>query len=76
MRFKTHLLSVLFVTLTLSAGIALAQPAPLTGFDEYVEKARQAWEVPGLAIAVVKDDKIVFAKGYGVRKVGDADAGR
>jgi CubicO group peptidase (beta-lactamase class C family) len=26
--------------------------------------------VPGLAIAVVKDDKVVYAKGFGVRKVG------
>ena len=25
------------------------------------------WEVPGLAIAIVKDDKVIFAKGYGVR---------
>lgn len=43
---------------------------PEPGFDEYVEKAMKEWEVPGLAIAVVKDDKIVFAKGYGVRELG------
>ena len=71
MKFRIHLISALFVVVTF-AGLALAQPAPLTGFDEYAEKARQAWEVPGMAIAVVKDDKIVFARGYGVRKVGDA----
>jgi CubicO group peptidase (beta-lactamase class C family) len=29
------------------------------------------WEVPGMAIAVIKDDKVVFAKGYGVRKLGE-----
>ena len=51
---------------------AFAQQAPLTGFDEYVQKAMKDWEVPGMAIAVVKDDKVVFAKGYGVRKIGDA----
>lgn len=28
------------------------------------------WEVPGLAIAVVKDDAVVFARGYGVREMG------
>src|SRR5262249_242246 len=37
----------------------------------YVEKALKEWEVPGLALAVVKDDKVVVAKGYGVRKLGD-----
>jgi CubicO group peptidase (beta-lactamase class C family) len=28
------------------------------------------WEVPGVAIAIVKDDKIVMAKGYGTRELG------
>jgi len=43
---------------------------PLAGFDAYVAQAVKAWEVPGLAIAVVKDDSVVFAKGYGVRTLG------
>jgi CubicO group peptidase (beta-lactamase class C family) len=47
------------------------QEAPLNGFDDYVDKALREWEVPGLAIAIVKDDRIVLAKGYGVRKLGD-----
>ena len=32
------------------------------------------WKVgPGMAIAIVKDDKMVFAKGYGVRELGKDD---
>ena len=31
------------------------------------------WKGPGMAIAVVKDDKTVFAKGYGVRELGKAE---
>ena len=31
----------------------------------------QAFEVPGVSLAVVKDDKVVVAKGYGVRKLGE-----
>ena len=50
---------------------ASAQEAPLNEFDDYVNKALREWEVPGLAIAIVKDDRIVLAKGYGVRKLGD-----
>jgi CubicO group peptidase (beta-lactamase class C family) len=30
------------------------------------------WEVPGLAIAVVKDDSVIFARGYGVRRLGES----
>jgi CubicO group peptidase (beta-lactamase class C family) len=39
-------------------------------FDRYVAKAAADWRVPALAIAVVKDDSVVFAKGYGVLQKG------
>jgi CubicO group peptidase (beta-lactamase class C family) len=39
--------------------------------DEYAAKAGRDWNVPGFAIAIVKDDKVVMSKGYGVRKLGD-----
>lgn len=42
----------------------------LQEFDAYVEAARQQWNVPGLAITVVKDNKVLFQKGYGVRELG------
>lgn len=64
-----HPLRSLFV-LFLLAQFAVAQDAPLQGFDDYANQALKAWEVPGVAIAIVKDDKIVFAKGYGVRELG------
>ncbi|MBE3064710.1 MAG: serine hydrolase [Spirochaetes bacterium] len=40
----------------------------LQGLDTYVERALAEWRVPGVAIAVVKDDAVVLAKGYGVRE--------
>lgn len=50
---------------------AAASPrVDLTAFDALVAKAARDWRVPGLAIAVVKDDSLVFAKGYGVLEVG------
>ncbi len=58
------------LVLLLSAFSAAAQDAPLQGLDEYVNKAIKDWKVPGIAIAVIKDDKIVYAKGYGVRELG------
>ena len=45
---------------------------PADGFDRYVAQAMAAWETPGLSIAVVKDGKVVMAKGYGVRKLGES----
>ncbi len=46
----------------------------VTELDQYVAKAQREWQVPGLAIAVVKDDQILLSKGYGVRRVGTNDA--
>lgn len=42
-------------------------------FDQYVAAGVRQWQVPGLAVAVVKDDSLVFARGYGVRELGKPD---
>ena len=46
------------------------EPNPLQGLDAAVERALQDWEMPGLALAIVKDDAVVLSKGYGVRELG------
>jgi CubicO group peptidase (beta-lactamase class C family) len=38
--------------------------------DAYLAKAVRDWDLPGLAIVIVKDDHVVAAKGYGVRELG------
>jgi CubicO group peptidase (beta-lactamase class C family) len=47
--------------------------SPLDGLDAYVAKAATEWRVPGLAVTVVKDGQVVFAKGYGVRELGKSE---
>src|SRR5215472_2686269 len=47
--------------------VAAAQPA--VDFDKYVAQGVRDWHVPGLAVAVVKDDSVVFQKAYGVRDI-------
>ena len=56
-------------TLALTAS-ALAN-TPLDGFDTFLEGAREDWSVPGVAVAVVKDDEVVYIGGHGVRHVGE-----
>jgi hypothetical protein len=41
--------------------------------DAFVNQAMQAWNIPGLALAIVKDDQVMLAKGYGVRDMGKTD---
>ena len=47
------------------------QPAFLTdSLDSYIERGMKQWQIPGLAIAVVKDGKVLLSKGYGVNEFG------
>ncbi len=58
------LLSVLFA----APGHAADVPAhALDGWDHFVEQAMADWKVPGLALAVVRDGKVIQMKGYGFR---------
>ena len=59
------------VTLVCCSFILHAQ-APPKNLDSYVESVLKAFEVPGIALAIVKDGKVVVAKGFGVRKIGEA----
>lgn len=45
----------------------------LEGIDSYIEAAKAKWQVPALAIAVVKDGQVVLVRGYGVREVGESE---
>jgi CubicO group peptidase (beta-lactamase class C family) len=68
-------------TTTLAASIALSslalaqRPAtdPARQLDAYTAQAVKDWGAVGLAIAVVKDGRVVFEKGYGVRELGKQD---
>lgn len=44
-----------------------ATPATLAQLDAVVEAARQRFEVPGIAVAVVKDGEVVLERGWGLR---------
>ena len=37
--------------------------------DSYIQQGMKDWNIPGLAIAIVKDGKVVVMKGYGVRNI-------
>lgn len=40
--------------------------------DRFIEQVQKEKNVPGVAVAVVKGDKIIFAKGYGIRRTGES----
>jgi len=49
-------------------------PAALQDFGAYVDSARKTFDVPGIAVAIVKDGRVVLAQGFGVRELGKSAA--
>src|SRR5262245_12018672 len=73
MRSDARLFAAAIGALVIAAPVAGAQKQASpdwAAFDRYVAQAARDWHVPALAIAVVKDDSLVFAKGYGVLELG------
>ncbi|HSG47508.1 MAG TPA: hypothetical protein VLA43_06850, partial [Longimicrobiales bacterium] len=66
---RTSLVLLALATLASPPASAGAQSPP-PGFDDYVRRVMERFEVPGLSVAIVKDDHVVLAKGYGVRALG------
>src|ERR1044072_4108243 len=47
-----------------------AQPSFIKdSIDSYINQGMKDWNIPGLAIVIVKDGKVVLMKGYGVRNL-------
>lgn len=63
--------TILIISLLFNQNIvAQVSTDSIQKLDAYIEQARQQWEAPGLAVTVVKDGKVLFSKGYGVRELG------
>ncbi|OJJ21729.1 hypothetical protein BKI52_14605 [marine bacterium AO1-C] len=75
MKKKASLFALILFTCFLSNPSLVAQQTKLPDFvanklDAYIQKGMKDWHIPGLAVAIVKDDKVVFMKGYGVKELG------
>jgi len=67
-----HLTSLLLaITFILCAGKIPAKDFDKEDFVKRIEKSLVKWSTPGMAIAIIKDDKIVLQKGYGTRKIDE-----
>ncbi|MDQ3278247.1 MAG: serine hydrolase [Bacteroidota bacterium] len=64
---KTFVSALLF----LICGTCMAQPPFIKdSLDSYVQRALSDWNIPGAALCIVKDGKVVLLKGYGVTEQG------
>ena len=73
-RLRTFLYTLIALgsTVILWAQSSASNPAaPPPDLDAYVASSMRTFDVPGISVAIVKDGKVLVAKGYGVRKLGE-----
>lgn len=67
MNLRLPLLVVLWLA---CVPLAHAEPIDPIPIDAAAEEAMKAWNVPGVAVAIVRGDEVVYMKGFGVRELG------
>ncbi len=65
------LLPVLLYFFISSTGYAQISPGEI---DQLVEDAMEKFNVAGVSVGIVKDGKIIFTKGYGVKSIKTKEA--
>lgn len=72
---KVNVRFLIAVCVAMVGSTLTAQPAFITdSLDAFINREIKRWQVPGLAIAIVKDGQIVLTKGYGETAVGSGKA--
>lgn len=65
---------ILFLCLSISNITAQITPSFVKdSLDIYVKRGLENWQIPGAAVLIVKDGKIIVEKGYGVKELGSLD---
>ena len=63
MNYKLVIALLLFINFNVNAQITEPQ------LDQLVESTLKSFDVPGISVAIVKDGKVIHAKGYGVKSI-------
>ena len=67
---KRALVTVSAMLIAAAPASARAQAKPFAGLDDYIASAMKDWKVPGVAVGIVRNDSVVYMKGFGVRTLG------
>lgn len=60
---------IVFLSLTLAFSSVTIAQLTTPQIDDLVNKTLKTFEVPGIAVAIVKDGQVILSKGYGVRSI-------
>src|SRR5688572_6869022 len=69
MKQMKRIFFLLFFSTTVFLSSAQQPPFITDSLETYIKKGMKDWDVPGLALVVVKNGKLVVSKGFGVRNI-------
>lgn len=74
MKHSYYLFFILFTCIFCFSSDAQKKSSPLPpSLDTYIDNVLKTFDVPGVGVAIVKDGKVLLAKGYGIKKMGESD---
>jgi CubicO group peptidase (beta-lactamase class C family) len=74
LRYLSALLCLLPLARPATAQTRVSGPAFIKdSLASYVQRGLRLWNIPGLAVTVVKDGQVVVAQGFGTKALGKAD---
>ncbi len=50
-----------------------AQESLPENFDAWIESGRIDWKIPGMAVGIVKNGEVIYAKGFGEKQLGNGE---
>ena len=71
MKFLSRLSFASFLVLLFLSNSSIAQVLNSSQLDSLVEKTRRTFNVPGIALAIIHDGKVIHSKGYGIRSIAN-----
>src|SRR4051794_2960602 len=71
--FRFILSTVLFVFGMSLTFCAQAQSLNTKQLETQIKAGMMDWNIPGLAIAIVKDDQVIYSRGFGEKKLGSGE---
>ncbi|HEX3068843.1 MAG TPA: serine hydrolase [Thermoanaerobaculia bacterium] len=66
---RRFVITVWLFLITVTASAQLSDAV----IEKDVRDTMAAWHLPGLAIAIVQNDRVIFVKGYGIKEIGKSD---
>ncbi len=73
-KMKFQITASLLLVFLFLPSIQAQTSAKLKKIDTYLQNYMDSVPVPGLAVVIVKEDQVIFQKGYGVEQIGQSKA--